>query len=125
MKRIVFLSRSKLALNLMELLVPFVPKKAQVSGFSSLEQFEKTYFAKPVQLIIVDENFLGENGAASVAQAFKRSNLKGAGKIVLVGKNTAAAKEKFSSLEPAHFHTKPFLPEELAAIIDLNLGSRK
>jgi DNA-binding response OmpR family regulator len=125
MKRIVFLSRSKLALNLMELIIPFVPKKAQVSGFSNVGEFEKAYFVKPVQLLVIDENFCDKNDVATLAKTIKKTTFKTARKIILIGKNSNSDRQRFLELDANHFHTKPFLPEELAEIIDRNLGSHK
>lgn len=126
MKRVVFLSRSKLALNLMELVMPSVPKKIQFRGFGNLEEIKKTYFPKPIQLVIVDDNIL--DGAAGTELHDILSNslaLKGARKIAVTSKSPRVDKAALAALGLTHSYIKPFLPEELAGIIDKNLGGKK
>lgn len=109
----------------MELILPFVPKKAQISGFFNIGEFEKAYFAKPIQLLIVDENFCDKNSIGALSETIKRTAFKTARKIILVGKDSNSDRQRFAELGSPRFYTKPFLPEELAEIIDKNLGSRK
>lgn len=125
MKRILFLSKSRLSQNLMELIIPCIPKKIALTGLNDPVALATAYFPKPFQLVMLDENFLGETPEEALREQFASFGLRHAKKILVCHKNSRADRDKFANLGITHFHTKPFLAEELAAIVDKYLGHKK
>lgn len=125
MKRILFLSKSRLSQNLMELIIPCIPKKISLTGINDPDGLSSAYFPKPVQLVMLDENFLEETSEETLREQFSSFGLRHAKKILVCHKNSRADRKKAAELGISHFHTKPFLAEELAAIIEKYLGHKK
>ena len=118
MKRILFLSKSRLSQNLMELITPCIPKKVILTGITDSAVLATMYFPKPIQLIIIDENFLDEAFEGTLTELFSSFAFRHAKKVLVCHKNSKLNREKLSDLGIAYFHTKPFLAEELATIIE-------
>lgn len=125
MKRILFLSKSRLSQNLMELIIPCIPKKIAFTSIHDPAELAPAYFPKPIQLVMLDENFLEESSEETLKEQFSSFGLRHAKKILICHKNSRANRNKVSELGITHFHTKPFLAEELATIVEKYLGHKK
>jgi hypothetical protein len=124
MKRIVFLSKSRLARNLLELIVPAIPKKVHYTGCPDLTVLAKTNFAKPVQLVLIDENFCSDSELDVLTKTLQTSAFQSAKRLAFANKSSARNRDQWDKLRVSHVHIKPFLAEELANLIEKNLGPR-
>ena len=125
MKRILFLSKSRLSHNLMDLITPCIPKRIVLTGLTDSGALTTTYFPKPIQLVMIDENFLDETFENTLTELFATFAFRHAKKVLICHKNSKTDRERLTALGINYFHTKPFLAEELAAIIEKYLGQKK
>lgn len=125
MKRILFLSKSRLSQNLMELVIPSIPKKVVLTGSIDLNSLAGAYLPKPFNLVMIDENILENGGIDTLSTLFEASAFRHAKRVAICHKNSRLNREAAAAVGIAYFHTKPFLAEELAGIIERYLGTKK
>lgn len=124
MKHMLFLSPSELSQNLMELIVPTIPRKIHFQSCRNLGELQSHYFSKPVTCTIIDERFLMENNFAELSAVFEKINLKKSKKILFYTSQGPFLRSG-SELGFDESHAKPFLAEELKEIIRRALGLKK
>lgn len=118
MKKILFLTRSSLAPNLLQAVLPLVPFKVKLTAVDSLATLVTLpQKGKGFSLVLADLNALCELSAAD--QEFFRQTpvLKNTPRALFYPLKTAIDKAKFENLGFSQFYQKPFLPEQLAEII--------
>lgn len=126
MKRVLFVTKSKLSQNLLEIIIKSIPKKLEYHVVSNLDDLQIAFFPKPIQLVIIDSNVLSENGFQEAEwDLFKTSKLKASKKILIHARDTKFDLDKLKSVGVLQSLSKPFLPEELVEIINKQLGSKK
>ena len=118
MKKILFISRSKLSHNLFRAVLPLVPVKLEAVCVEMLEEAGKiSKRGRAYALILADGNAFTETQVpAAMATIDKHPLLKGARRVLINSKdgfNPRVLKEVGFI-----FYTKPFLPEELAGLIE-------
>lgn len=121
MKHVIFVSQSKLSQNLMTLIVKSIPRKMNFHCFDRIEDVNKNYFPKSVQLAIVDKNTLSDASQKTFTpKAFRNA------KIVLIHtRDFHPNREQLKTASISDFLTKPFLSEELVEMIENKLGYKK
>ena len=122
-KKVIFISKSRLTQNLMELIINAVPRRLGFESFDDLAAFKKAALLKTVHLIILDQNCLPEATAvAELDLLFSRKQFKAAKKIFIFSHGTKIDYDTFKNCGIQQFYTKPFLPEEFIEIISHHLG---
>ena len=121
MKRVLFISPSKLAQQLMGLIVAGIPKKTEFRALSGLAEASGVFFTKPVQLIILDAA-LFQNGLLQELRQkpFAQSSLK----ILLADKAHIPSLAERHEWGIATCLVKPFLAEELTSLLNDKLGNK-
>lgn len=122
MKRIYFVTKSKLAQNLMDIIIKSINKKIDYKTLNFLSDLKSTPAAKPVQLLIVDHNAV-ENHPETLdlidSKQFSKSK-----KIFVHSRSVKINRDRLEQLGFTHFLTKPFLPEEFIELIHSSLGGK-
>lgn len=121
MKRVVFVSRSKLSQNLLGLIMQSLPKKIEYTPLNTLEELEEALFSKAIHLILIDHNTIHPESSWA---GLETKPLKTARKVFIHTRKTKLPHD----LEEVGFHqavTKPFLTEELVELIENHLGGKK
>ena len=124
MKRVLFISKSRLCHNLLQAVVTLVPKKAELTCAETIaEALLLPRRGAPVRLILVDWNALMEekNGVKEAVKLGEHRLLASAVRILLHNRGAPFPEEALREQHFAGFHAKPFLPEELAGIINDHL----
>lgn len=117
MKKVLFISHSKLSHNLFKAVLPLVPVKTDVvcvEGVGEIAKISKR--GKKADLIVADWNVFSETTVSVVVAAIeKHPLLKGARRILIHSKeaNPQGLEGRGFSLK-----AKPFLAEDLAGIIE-------
>ncbi|MBF0104760.1 MAG: hypothetical protein HQM16_05480 [Deltaproteobacteria bacterium] len=119
MKRIIFISRSKLSQNLMEIIIKSINKKIDYKPLSSLKELSKAHYSRPVQIVIVDNNAVrGEKTSdTELFGAFESRYFVKSKKIFLHTRKDAIDRDLLERHGFGVFLVKPFLTEELIDII--------
>lgn len=121
-KHVVFLSRSHLAHNVMELLIASVNKRVSLSCYTDFTVLRETPIAHTISLMIVDHNvFLLGGSEHQLLQDLNRRFFKSARKILLHGREADFDAAHMRDAGFSHFLRKPFLPEELLQIMQASL----
>lgn len=119
MKRIAFFSKSKLAFNMIHLILPVIPKQAELVR-------EQDFENKPdFQLVIVDDNFLSNHEKPFLMKKWADKKFKDARKILFIKPDSNLKATEISDLQFDEIFEKPFTAEKLVQILDDNLGSSK
>lgn len=123
MKHILFISKSQLAQNLMELIVKTIPKKVDFRVANSLDELENHTWRKPLQLLIFDANVMTESGEL-LTRMLTQKAFKGARRILIHAhqSQTVLPAHEMRALGMHQLLAKPFLPEELIELIEKNTG---
>lgn len=125
MKYLVFASKSKLVHNLTDAILPLVGLSLDVSYLTSMDEILKiSHKGKKFALLILDWNICDgqrefKRDLATIAQ---HPRLSGARYVVMHAPRAVLDRDAFRVLVGCQFHRKPFLPEQLAAIIREGLG---
>lgn len=123
MKRIVFLSRSRLSQNLLSLVLESIPnKKIELITVSSLNELQKTFFPKPIHSIILDASILTGDVDTSGLGA---KSLQKAQRILIHNRHHTIPSKLIDELRIDQTCTKPFTPEELTNIVQQSIGGAK
>ncbi len=124
-KHVVFISKSKLSQNLIELIVKTIPRKIDFTTFDDLHEVALAFFPKNIQLVILDHNSIPkENSDLVFQQAFGKRQLKQAKKILMFSRDVDLDHEYLKAQGFQHSYAKPFLPDELIDMVSQNLGIR-
>lgn len=113
MKRLIFVSQSRLCQNLLALIAKSFPKKIDLITLTDLDEFNTLPSTKPINTIIFDEHTLDK----VCPPVFLKPRFKQATKIFIHGSNTKIDKEKLSRLGLVQTKVKPFLPEEIVRLM--------
>lgn len=105
----------------MTLIVRSMPRKISFNCFDSVDAAEHQYFAKPIQLVIVDKNTLQD----TTQKPFTQKALKNAKTVLIHTRDESVNREQFKNVGISDVLTKPFLAEELVELIDNKLGYKK
>lgn len=124
MKRILFISRSGLCQNLFREVLSLVSVKTEVVA---LEAFSKAEALRPDEkrfsLVVIDQNCIeGEETAASSETVIGHPSVSPAKKILIHAHDRKPDPRLTSRIAFEAVGIKPFLPEELAALIEKNLS---
>jgi len=109
-KRVLFVTKSKLAQNLLGIIIQSIPKKIELVTLDDLKTVGDSYFAKPINLILLDESVIVNT------EEFKnldKTKLKNAKRILIHKRNSKVDKSNLGNLGIKQFHAKPFLTEEI------------
>jgi len=125
MKRLLFVTKSKLSQNLLEIIVKTLPKQIDYHTLSNFSDLNTNSLSKTIQLMIIDQNSLPSNlkndGLWSPLQS---KYLKNAKKILINNRNDTIDQDFLKSLGFSQFLTKPFLTEELIDVLQKYLGGK-
>jgi hypothetical protein len=121
MKQIAFITKSKLSQNLMGLLVPSLGQKISYVTFDSFETASAYHFAKPVHVMIFDQNVFDDLKDECDWSFFEKPNLKKSEKILIYARHRDIDTGNLRELGFTAFHAKPFLPEELIELLKHHL----
>lgn len=123
MKRVVFISRSKLSQNLLSLVLESIPnKKIELVTVSNLIELQKTFFPKPIHSIIIDASVLTGDVDTS---GFNAKSLQKAQRILIHSRHHTIPGKLIDELHVDQTCTKPFTPEELTGIVQQSIGGAK
>ncbi|EKD51963.1 MAG: hypothetical protein ACD_62C00150G0005 [uncultured bacterium] len=122
-KRVVFVSGSRLAQNLFEMIIRGIPRKIEFTAYDNLDAVAQAYFPNKVNLIILDQNCLsGDAGANLLTKAFVRGAFKTSKRMFVYSRNKVFDHEDLKQNGFKYQYAKPFLPEELIVMLSEHLG---
>ena len=117
-KHIVFVSRSRLAHNLLGLFTQTSPKQIQCTCFVDFSSLAESNISHTVHLMIVDHAvFLEGKTEHEISQILQGRFFKQAKKILLHGRHDQFDETHLRENGFCHFLAKPFLPEEMIGLI--------
>lgn len=122
MKRILFISQSKLAQQLMALVVAAVPRKIDFYSAKSVAEISEEFSNKPVQLIVIDHT---NSTKGTLQDLLPKPFAKTSQKILLVDKDNIPTPTERQTLQIDSCLVKPLLADELANVINKRLGEGK
>lgn len=126
MKRILFVTQSRLSQNLLGIIIKSIPRKIDYLTFSSLDEINATSLKKPVHLVIIDLNvFEGLAPTPKALAVFEGRTLKKARKLIIHDRQAAMDHRQLKTLGIDQGMSKPFLPEELVTLIMKSVGDKK
>lgn len=113
MKRLIFVSQSRLCQNLLALIAKSFPKKIDLTTLTDLNELNTLPSTKPINTIIFDEHAVDK----VCPTVFLKPRFKQAKKILIHGSHAKIDKEKLSRLGQVQTKAKPLLPEEIIALM--------
>lgn len=122
MKKILFLSKSHLAHNLLHLVVQNIPKKVSLFCYATLQNFFLDFTGKNISLVILDENIF-DNNEKIKNEFIEKIRDYPTENIRFIGLKAQKSTVSFT-LPLSHFESyrKPFMAEEFCEILLKNLG---
>lgn len=120
MKRVLFISRSKLSHNLLRAVLPLTAEKTDLVCLDSADEIPKVpKRGKPFRLVVVDSNCFGkdENPKEFTDRLNEHPLAKKAGRVLIYSHLTDVKKDLLRKKGFGSFHAKPFSAEELANIV--------
>lgn len=124
MKRVLFISKSRLCHNLLKAVVTLVSKKTEPVCVESIDEaLSLPRRGAPFRLILVDWNAIAEekNGVEETAKLNGHRLLADAARVLLHSHGADLPEGALKGQNFSAFHAKPFLAEELAGIIERHL----
>lgn len=122
-KRVIFISKSTLSQNLLEMIIKTIPRKVDFIPYRDMAAVMRTYFPKTVQLVIMDYNAMPKEDAEGVFQeVFSKKNLKQSKKVMIYSREAAIDHNKMKKLGVDYIYAKPFLPNEFIELVSKHLG---
>ena len=123
MKKILFITRSSLAPNLLQAVLPLVPFKIKLTAVESLAALVTLpQKGKGFSLVLADLNSLRDLSPADQEFFRQAPVLQGTSRALFYPRKTEINKINFENLGFSQFYQKPFLPEKLAEIIMKGCG---
>lgn len=124
MKRILFITRSGLCQNLFREVLSLVPGRTEMMAAETLSQIEAFRpEEKKFSLVVIDQNCLdGEGIPDSSGTVIGHPAVSSAKKILIHSYDRKPDPRLTSKITFEAVGIKPFLPEELASLIEKNLS---
>lgn len=125
MKTLLFLSRSKLSLNLLQAVGSLVAVSFNVQHFEDLTGLDEVRRPrKPFDVVLVDWNILAPS-PEKILPIFKTHHLlQAVPKILLHPYTVKVPKPQFAECGFGHIYSKPILAEDLAVLLTRALQSK-
>ncbi|MBI2340254.1 MAG: hypothetical protein HYU99_07820 [Deltaproteobacteria bacterium] len=120
MKKILFISKSRLCHNLLQAVAALVPKKVEAVCVESVaEALSLPRRGSAMDLVLVDWNALEEakSGIREIGQFHDHRRLEGAARVLIHARGASLWENELKEQNFSGFYAKPFLAEELAKII--------
>lgn len=125
MKNLLFITKSKLTPNLMNLILPELQRKTSMQIATNLNKIDSGLAKKKWDLVVIDDSAFQDFEAVDFKTFFINHKLQQTTKIAFQSPKQPLSPEVIEELGLLASHSKPFLPENLVQLLNTSLGNAK